>query len=141
MAAVTQKESKGKGHKKRNGKGHAWAIPEGGLDNSVIKGTITVSGTYARILIDCGASYSCISQKFSRSLGLKISTLPYLLRVTIPVSGEVKHRDVYRACLMGMAGCQFTINLILLDISKFDVIIGMDWLTVFRAQSTALTGR
>src|SRR5436189_2612737 len=133
MAAVTQKEDKVKGHKKRNGKGHAWAIPEGGPDNLVIKGTITVSGTYARILIDCGASHCFISRKFSRPLGLKISTLPYLLRVTTPVSRDVKLRDVCRACLMGMVGCEFTFDLILLDMSEFYVIIRMDWLTAFRA--------
>src|SRR3954469_24626062 len=59
--------------------------------------------------------------------------LPYLLKVTTPVSGDVKLRDVCRACLMGMAGCEFTFDLILLDMSNFDVIIGMDWLTAFRA--------
>src|SRR3954465_13429410 len=100
-------------------------MPEGDPDNSVIRGIITVSGTYARILIDCGASHSFISWKFSKLLGFKISTLPYLLRVTTLVSGDVKLQDVCRACLMGMAGCEFTFDLILLDMSEFDVIIRM----------------
>src|SRR3954469_15293213 len=116
-----------------NGKGHAWAMPEGDPDNSVNRGIIIVSGTYARILIDCGASHYFISQKFSKSLGLKTSSLPYLLRVTTPVSEDVRLRDAYRACLMGIAGHEFTFDLILLDMSEFDVIIEMDLLTAFKA--------
>ena len=110
-----------------------WAMPEDGPENSVIRGTITVSGTYTRILIDCGASHSFISQKFSMLLGLKSSSLSYLLRVTIPVSGDVKPWDVYRACLLGIAGHEFTFDLIQLDMSESDVIIRMDWLTAFSA--------
>src|SRR3954470_7202501 len=34
---------------------------------------------------------------------------------------------------MGIAGHEFTFDLILLDMREFDVIIGMDWLTAFRA--------
>src|SRR3954462_13363495 len=41
--------------------------------------------------------------------------------------------DVCKACLMGNAGHEFSFDLILLDMSEFDVIIGMDWLTAFRA--------
>src|SRR3954465_1666718 len=99
---------------------------EGGRDDSIITGTITVSGTYIRILIDCGASHSFISQRFSKSLGLKTSSLPYLLKVTTPVSGDMRLRDACRACLMSIAGHEFTFDLILLHMSEFDVIIGMN---------------
>src|SRR4051812_37129560 len=34
---------------------------------------------------------------------------------------------------MGIAGREFSFDLILLDMNEFDVIIGMDWLIAFRA--------
>lgn len=85
--------------------GHVNAMPEPQEtpDNSVINGTITIFGTYARILVDYGAFHSFIPYRFSKSLDLKLSLLLHPLRVSTPISGDVALWDACRAFLIRVA--------------------------------------
>ena len=39
---------------------------------------------------------------------------------------------IYRGCELEISGTILTMDLRILDMSEFDVILGMDWLTVYR---------
>src|SRR3954470_3496505 len=127
---------RGGGRGRGRGQGGAYALAETSEipDHSVIRGTIAVYGSYARILVDCGASHSFIATRFCRASGLRTEFMPSSLHVSTPISGVVELREVCRACTLTIAGYDFVFDLILLDMSDFDIIVGMDWLIAFRAK-------
>ncbi|WP_375667702.1 hypothetical protein, partial [Bartonella sp. AC130YNZD] len=85
-------------------------VPEPQSDMSIVRGTVLIYNTWARILFDTGASHSFIASSFACALG-----------------------NVCRACDLMVADNYLTFDLILLDMHTFDVILGMDWLGTFRA--------
>lgn len=99
-------------------------------DRSVIRDTVVVVGSFARILIDRNASHLFI--KVSK---LMTELVLYILRVDTHVSGVIELREECREYTLTIAGCEFVFGFIVLEITKFNVIVGMDWLTVIRAHS------
>src|SRR3954470_2410466 len=94
---------------------------------------ILVSCSLARVLFDSGASHSFISYSFAKSLGLTYETLAQLLAVTTPVSGLTVLTHICRRCTIKIVYYDWYFDLILLDLSDFDIIIGMDWLSQAKA--------
>ena len=103
------------------------------VDRSVIRGTVLIFGSVARTLIDTGASHSFISSTLARTMSLRYVTLRTPLTVTTPVQENIVLDRVCRDCFVVIAGYEHTYDFILLDMGEPDVIIGMDWLTSFRA--------
>ncbi|XP_028073781.1 uncharacterized protein LOC114276185 [Camellia sinensis] len=56
---------------------------------SVVRGTFLVFNTWAKVLIDTGASHSFIAMSFASLLGIKSRQLPASLTVESPVGGKV----------------------------------------------------
>ena len=52
----------------------------------------------------------------------------YLLRL-----GELTVASIYRACVIVIENAELLVDLMLLNMTHFDVILGMDWLVVNRA--------
>ena len=86
-----------------------------------------------RVLIDSGASHSFISSSFVYALGLDTELLDFFLCVKTLVGGKVLLDRVCRACDLVIADHVFTFDFIVLEMDAFDVILGMDWLSMFRA--------
>lgn len=93
----------------------------------------SVFSSYARILIDSGASSYFISYEFTTTLGLRIEPLSHPIVVTTPISGLATLRDVCMAYTLEIARSTMVFDLVLLDMTNLDIIIGMDWLSAFSA--------
>src|SRR4051812_24107106 len=94
----------------------------------IIRGIILVYDYLAQTLIDTGATHSFISSTLACTLKLDVDTFTIPLRVTTPVWNNVMLNRVCRSCSLTIAGYEHTRDLILLDMTEFDVILGMDWL-------------
>src|SRR4051812_42362161 len=94
------------------------------LECSVIRGTISVYTSYARVLIDTGASHSFISYAFSKTVGLRLDRLREPLEVSTPVSGMAVLNEICRGCDLEIAGHKLSFDFILLRMTNFDIIIG-----------------
>ncbi|GAV90868.1 RVP_2 domain-containing protein [Cephalotus follicularis] len=105
-------------------------VPE---STSVVGGTIYVYGFSARVLMDSGASHSFIASRFASCLNVFPDCMPYVLDVRTPTGGSMRTDSVYRGCEISMAGVPVYADLIVLPIHDFDVILGMDWLSAYRA--------
>ena len=99
----------------------------------MIRGIVPLFISWASILFDTGASHSFMSSAFASSLGLKFACLDVELHVNTPIKGTVCLNQVCRGCLLSIDDRQLWIDLIVMPNLEFDIIIGMDFLSVYRA--------
>ena len=88
--------------------------------------------TWARVLFDSGASHSFISALVVIELGLEVETLEEPLYVSSPLVIRARIEMICRGCELEISGTLLTVDLRIMDMSEFDVILGMDWLTAYR---------
>ena len=67
-----------------------------------------------------------------RDLGLEVETLKEPLYVSSPLGIRARVRRICRGCELEISGTLLTVDLRIMDMSEFDVILGMDWLTAYR---------
>ena len=101
-------------------------------DQPVIHGTFLLSRIWARVLFDSGASHSFIAASVVIELGLEVETLEEPLYVSSPLGIRAKIWMICRVCELEISGTLLTVDLRIMDMSEFDVILGMDWLIAYR---------
>ena len=67
-----------------------------------------------------------------RELGLEVETLKEPLYVSSPLGIRVRIGMICRGCELEISGTLLTVDLRIMDMSEFDVILGMDWLIAYR---------
>ena len=67
-----------------------------------------------------------------KDLGLEVKTLEKPLHMSSPLGIRVRINLICRGCELEMSGILLTVDLWVMDMSEFDVILGMDWLTAHR---------
>ncbi|GJY98972.1 putative reverse transcriptase domain-containing protein [Tanacetum coccineum] len=103
-------------------------------DPNIMTGTFTLNDHYATTLFDFGADYSFVSTTFMPLLGMEPSDLGFSYEIEI-ASGQLAEIDkVIRGCILEIEGHVFDINLIPFRSWGFDVIMGMDWLSDYKAE-------
>ena len=102
------------------------------IDSSVIQGIFLLSRLWARVLFDSGASHSFIVASCVNVLGLKVESLEKPLHVSSPLGIRVRIDKICRDCELEISGILLMVDFWVMDISDFDVILGMDWLTEHR---------
>ena len=65
-------------------------------------------------------------------LGLEVETLKEPLYVSSPIGIRARIGMICRGCELEISGTLLTVDLRIMDMSEFDVILGMDWLTAYR---------
>ena len=75
--------------------------------------------------------HSSLHQLF-RELGLKIEALEEPLHVSSPLRTRVSIDLICRGCKLEISRILLTVDLRVMDMSEFDVILGMDWLTTYK---------
>ena len=98
----------------------------------MIHGTFLLFHLWARVLFDYGASYSFIVTLCVKELGIQVETLEKSLHVSSPLGIRVRIDQICRDYELEILGNFLTMDLRVMDISEFDVILGMDWLTEHR---------
>ena len=91
-----------------------------------------LSRLWARVLFDYGASHSFIVASCVRELGLEVETLEKPLYVSSPLGTRVSVDLICQDCELEIYGIFLTMDLRVMDMSEFDVILGMDWLTAYQ---------
>ena len=114
--------------------GRVYAItPQAELaDQSITHDTFLFSRLWARVLFDSGASHSLIAASCVKDLGLEIETLEEPLQVNSPLGTRVSVDQICWDCELEISGILLTVDLRVMDMSEYDVILEMDWLTVHR---------
>ena len=85
-----------------------------------------ISHLRVRILFDSGASHSFIAASCVKELGLEVETLEKSLHVSSPLGTMVRVDMICRDCELEISRILLTVDLRVMDMSEFDVILGMD---------------
>ena len=66
-------------------------------------------------------------------LGLEVEALEEPLYVSYPLGIRARIRMICRGCELEISGILLTVDLRVMDMSEFDVILGIDWLIAYKA--------
>ena len=84
------------------------------------------------MLFDSCASHSFIVASVVIELGLEVETLEEPLYMSSPLEIRERIGMICRGCVLEISRTLLTVDLRIMDMSEFDVILGMDWLTAYR---------
>ncbi|GFS39050.1 hypothetical protein Acr_00g0060900 [Actinidia rufa] len=115
--------------------GRAFALVPGNTPatTSVVSGILPICGQPAHILMDSGSTHSFVSHSFEYYLTTSPVPLEYELSVSLPSGDSMLCDRVYSSCEIRVNDVPMYVNLIPLEMHGFDVILGMDWLSSYRA--------
>ena len=111
---------------------YAITPPAESADQSVIQDTFLLSRLWVRVLFDYGASHSFIVVSVVIELGLEVEALEEPLYVSSPLGIRARIGMICHGCELEISGILLTMDLRVMDMSEFDVILGMDWLTTYK---------
>ena len=78
----------------------------------------------------------CLHLRYAASvvieLGLEVEALEEPLYVSSPLGIRARIGMICRDCELEISGILLTVDLRIMDMSEFDVILGMDWLTAYK---------
>ena len=75
-----------------------------------------------------------------KELGLEVETLEKSLHVSTPLGTRVSVDLICRDCELEISEILHTVDLSVMDMSEFDIILRMDWLTAHRVVLIAIVG-
>jgi hypothetical protein len=105
---------------------------DGREQGDMVTGMVSVDLFVDHALFDSGASYSFVSEDFVSRAGLSVQRLDHPIVVS-SANGSICSCLVYQGCSVILADEVFSANLVVISLGLFDVILGMDWLTQYRA--------
>ena len=83
------------------------------------------------MLFDFGASHSFIAASVVIELGLEVEALEEPLYVSSPLGIRARIGMICRGCELEISGILLIVDLRVMDMSEFDVILGMNWRTAY----------
>lgn len=128
-------QSSGKKIKTLKPKGRAFQLTaeEAKVTPDVVTGTFSNNSLHAYVLFDSGASRSFVSIKFACGPSFVLTKLPNPLEVVVADSKTFLVMNMYRNCKITIDGEDYIVDLIPMKLGEFDVVIGMDWLSMYKA--------
>ncbi|GJZ57905.1 putative reverse transcriptase domain-containing protein [Tanacetum coccineum] len=133
---VANNKGQGRRNQGNHARGRAFMLgaEEARQDPNIVTGTFTLNDNYATTLFDSGADYCFVSPTFIPLLGIEPSKLGFKYEIEIASEQLVKIDKVIKGCKLEIEGHVFDIDLIPFGHGSFDVIIGMDWLSNYKAE-------
>ncbi|XP_073137028.1 uncharacterized protein [Henckelia pumila] len=115
-------------HSFQSSEDQAQATPD-----NVIAGNCVLSGYPAYVLIDTGASHTFIAEKFVTLHALLVEHLSSVFAISSPMGKDKTSASIVRGCELQFDSNAIELDCIVLGMSDFDCIIGIDILTKYRA--------
>jgi hypothetical protein len=112
----------------------AYVLPsmDGRYQGDVVTGTVLVDSFDAHALFDSSASFLFVSENFVLRAGLSVRRMGHPIVVS-SAKGSISSCSVCTGCSVVLADEIFSANLVVISLESFDVILGMDCLTQYRA--------
>jgi hypothetical protein len=91
-----------------------------------MEGTISISNTEARVLIDLGSTHFFIATSFTHALEIDDKSIPCNIVVSTPLGKWLGSDVCYKDCKIILGGVVLTGDLVRLPIEDFDAILAID---------------
>ncbi|GJY90583.1 putative reverse transcriptase domain-containing protein [Tanacetum coccineum] len=133
---VANNGGQGRGNQGNQARGRAFMFgaEEARQDLNIMTGTFTLNNHFATTLFDSDADYSFVSTTFIPLLDIEPNELGFKYKIEIASRQLVEINKVIKGCKLEIKGHVFDIDLIPFGHGSFDVIIGMDWLSNYKAK-------
>ncbi|GJY36314.1 putative reverse transcriptase domain-containing protein [Tanacetum coccineum] len=115
------------------GKAYALGGGDGNPNSNIVTGTFLLNNCYAYILFDSGADRSFVSTTFSALIDIPPIVLDVSYTVESAEGRIAGSNTIISGCTLNLLEHPFNIDLMPVELGRFDVIIGMDWLSKFHA--------
>nr|GEY55122.1 reverse transcriptase domain-containing protein [Tanacetum cinerariifolium]GEZ24975.1 reverse transcriptase domain-containing protein [Tanacetum cinerariifolium] len=115
------------------GKAYVLGGGDPNTESYVITGMFLLNNHYASILFDTGADRSFVSIAFSSLIIIILTTLDNSYDVELADGRITEVNTIIRGCTLNLLNQPFNINLMPIELVTFDIIIGMDWLSLYHA--------
>ena len=102
---------------------------EAAISGTVVTGTLFLNSKPFCVLFDSGATHSFISPHAALQLTLRTHEERVNYRISLPNGQVIACPILYRHVPIVIADYEFPGDFIQFDMSEFDIILGMDWLT------------
>ncbi|XP_070045818.1 uncharacterized protein [Nicotiana tomentosiformis] len=109
------------------------ARPDAVASDVVITGIVSICGRDDSVLFDPGSTYSYVSSLFAHFLGVPRESLGTPIYVSIPVGDSVIVDRIYQSWIVTFYGYETRAHLLLLYMTDFEIILGIDWLSPYHA--------
>ncbi|XP_062075883.1 uncharacterized protein LOC133780013 [Humulus lupulus] len=100
---------------------------------SVVSGQIPMANTTCKVLFDSGASHSFISSSLVNHVNVPIELFNVGFETMLPSGEIVISKNWVKVVPLWIDGRELYVDLIVLDLSNFDVILGMNFLSKYGA--------
>ncbi|XP_052190408.1 uncharacterized protein LOC127800028 [Diospyros lotus] len=111
------------------GRVYALTSVEAEQGSGTIQGILSLYNHDVQVLFDIGATHSFIAPHVMCYIPHSWIAFPYHLIVSTPGDRVMVGRGKFENCEIGVHDRKLLGDLIILDISDFDLILGMDWLS------------
>ncbi|GJT78124.1 putative reverse transcriptase domain-containing protein [Tanacetum coccineum] len=132
--ATRQSKNEKKDSQKPRTRAFNMKIKEARVMLDVVSGTFLVNNLNAQVLFDSSANRSLVSTSFSECFDQGVKKLDKELMVEIAEGNHVMTNRVINNCMITIGETYLPINLIPIQLGKFDIVIGMDWLSENQAK-------
>ncbi|XP_050207433.1 uncharacterized protein LOC126656854 [Mercurialis annua] len=130
---TTNRGGRTSGFDRGSGRGSGFNANKEANSPDVIFGRLTIFGRDAYVLIDPSATHSFIVSSFISCIPRDKSVMNHALVVHLPVAQSVVCQHVYKDCEIHIGDYKFEVDLVPLVLQMFDVIVGMDVLSKYKA--------
>ncbi|GJS89041.1 putative reverse transcriptase domain-containing protein [Tanacetum coccineum] len=124
-----------RGNQSRNSKSRRRAYALGGdkanPDSNVVTSMFLLNNRYASILFDTDADRSFMSTAFSSLIDIIPTTLNNYYDVELADGKIIGVNTIIRGCTLKFLNHPFNIDLMPVELGSFDIIIDMDWLSLY----------
>ncbi|GJU23744.1 putative reverse transcriptase domain-containing protein [Tanacetum coccineum] len=103
-------------------------------DPNVVTGMFLLNQHLVRVLFDSGADRSFISLSLASMLNIPSITIDTFYNIEMADGNLVSTNTVIKGCTLTLLNQPFEIDLMPIKLGSFDVVIGMDWLSKYRAK-------
>ncbi|GJY99794.1 reverse transcriptase domain-containing protein [Tanacetum coccineum] len=133
---LRKKEDENYGNQGNQARGRALMLgaEEARQDPNIVTGMFTLNDHFATTLLDSGADYSFVSTTCIPLLGLEPNDLGFRYEIEITSGKLIEIDKIIKGCKLEIKGHVFDIDLIPFGHGSFDMIIGMDWLSNYKAE-------
>ncbi|XP_070058057.1 uncharacterized protein [Nicotiana tomentosiformis] len=109
------------------------ARPNAVASDIMITYIISVCGRDVSVLFDPGSTYTYVSYLLAHFLGVTHESLGTPVYVSTPVGDYVVVDQIYRSCIVTFCGYETREDFLLLDITDFEIILGLNYLSPYHA--------